>query len=472
MGKMNQQRIATVIGLSLVGLIGIVPTYASAHEKTGNWIVNNDGERSKHMLVEADGEGVLVNVQSISTETIDNTDYVRIKASGIPNYRVTVDQPLLDLLLARPKSQDDFINGTPDISIGDVVEYGQDIGFKSSTENCESTGGSGYWPPGPGCPTNVSKSSLITSAPVVSNEECKTGLGAIGYFSNGTSIYDWNDGQSFNGEQVWQNTAANAEIHDLDICLGHAARGDYHHHNYSSCMAEQLGDTGDSHSPAYGQAADGYPVHGPWHSAETLVVSSWNTRDYDSADSTTGCGGAGERTCLLVDQYDLSKGTESASSNGPTTSEYITSLSRNPIPAVSGLYFQDYYFDASAAALGGAYLDKHNGHEHDNIGYHYHLTIEKNASGLFIPTFPFTFGPTYKGVLDEHSLSSCGSNRAGGRGLPPRLEEAARQLNVSPEALMNALGGPGQRPDFADAASKLGVSEDALRAALPAPPKR
>ena len=448
-----------------------MPTYSGAHEDVGNWIINSDGERSLHILDEADGDGVLVNVQSISTETISNTDYVRIQATGIPNYRVTVDQPLLDVLLARPNSNKDFVNGSPEITVGDIVEYGQNIGFKSSTENCGSTGGTGYWPPGPGCPTNVSKSSLITSTPIISKQECDTGLGAIGYFSNGTSIYDRNDGQSYNDERIWQHTAANAEIHDLDICLGHAARGDYHHHNYSACLADQLGDTGDGHSPSYGQAADGYPVRGPWHAKDILVVSSWRPRDYDSADSITGCGGGGERTCLLADQYDIAKGTVPASSNGPGTSEFITSLSRNPIAAVSGLYFQDYYFDATAAALGGENLDKHNGHEHEENGYHYHLTIKQNDDGTITPVFPFTFGPTFKGALDELSMRSCGTDNQVGS-MPAGFEEAAAKLSITPEELMKALGGPGQRPDITAAAAKLGISEDKLRTVLPPPPNR
>ena len=454
----------------IIALVSFAPGFSNAHEQTGNWIVNKDQERSAHIHEQKDGKGVLVNVQSVSTETIDNRDYVRIEASGIPNYRVTVDQQLLDLLSARPKSVEDFVNGTPDINLGDVVEYGQNIGFRSATENCDTTGGAGYWPPGPGCPTNVSKSSLFTYQPVATDEECKTGLGAIGYFSNGTSIYDWNDGQSYNNERVWQHTAANAEIHDLDICLGHAANGDYHHHNFSTCLAEQLNDEGNAHSPSYGQAADGYPVHGPWHADDTLVVSSWKARDYDSADSPTGCGVAGQRTCLLVDQYDISKGTQPASSNGPATSEFITSLSKNPISARSGLYFQDYYFDTSNAALGGVNLDKHNGHEHDDLGYHYHLTISRNDDGTFTPTFPFTFGPTYKGVLDDNALSRCSTGAPGGGRMPPGLEDAAKKLNVSVDELIKALGRPGGKPDLPAAAAKLGVSEEALREVLPPPP--
>lgn len=375
--------------------------------ESGNWMLNENEERSVYMLEEENGQGVLVDVQTVEEKSVGGQTYISVEASGIPSYRTVVDQALLDYLNARPKATTDFVNSTPGLSIGDIVNYGQNIGFNSSTENCETTGGMGYWPPGPGCPLDTSKSAMFTTRPTVNVEECQTGLGPIGYFANGVSIYDWNDGQSYEGERIWQHTAANAEIHDLDICLGHAARGDYHHHNHSACLAEQLNDSGQEHSPVYGTSADGYPVHGPWHAQGTLAISSWVTRDYDSTDSPTGCGGNGERTCLLVDNYDISKGTEVASKPGPTTSESIISMSKNPIAAVSGLYFQDYYNDSVLSAQGGAYLDHHNGHEHSDLGYHYHLTITENADGIQTPAFPFTFGPTYRGVLDDSALTGC-----------------------------------------------------------------
>lgn len=394
-----------------------------------DWIVNDSDQRSLHIFEENSNQGVLVDVESVTTETLDAQDYVRIVASGIPSYQTVVDQTLLDTLAARPFSATDFINGTPDIAVGDIVDYGQNIGYVSSTENCNDTGGYGYWAPGPGCPQDIDKSVLITQTPVESAEQCSTGLGAIGVFVNGVSIYDWNDGQSYESQGTWQHTAANAETHDLDICLGHAASSDYHHHNWSSCLAVEIGDAGDGHSPVYGQAADGYPVHGPWHDNDTLVKSSWVARDYDDTASITGCGVAGERSCVMVDSYDASLGTTDADNNGPTTGESITSLSGNPIAAVSGLYFQDWYHVSALTESGDDYLDEHNGHDHDGIGYHYHMTISDNDDGTVTPTFPFTFGPTYKGVLDDNALASCGTTEP--TGPPPGGGPAAGTLALS-----------------------------------------
>jgi hypothetical protein len=64
---------------------------------------------------------------------------------------------------------------------------------------------------------------------------------------------------------------------------------------------------------------------------------------------------------------------------------------------VSGLYYEDWYFDADCAAQGGQYLDEHNGHDHDGLGYHYHVTS----------TFPFLAGPTFYGALNDKTLALC-----------------------------------------------------------------
>ena len=227
------------------------------------------------------------------------------------------------------------------------------------------------------------------------------------------SIFNWGDGQSYNGDRVWQNEAFHFEYNDLDICPGHSANGDYHHHSNPVCLADQLGDTGTGHSPIYGFAADGYPIYGPWHDSDVLANSCWKTRDYDNPISETGCGVAGERSCLLVDQFDISKGTMPAESAGPSTSDTVQSLSGNQFVTTSGYYFQDYYYDASCSAQGIEYMDEHNGHEHDDLGYHYHVTVEQAADGSLVDVFPFYVGPTYAGNLPENALTSCGGRGRG-----------------------------------------------------------
>lgn len=385
----------------------------TASGSTSAWIINTT-ERSRKIFESASSQGVLVNVQSVSTVTQDGKDYEQVKATGIPDYQVTVTQDILDTLNSRPKVSTDFVDGKTTVAVGDVVEFGQDIGYKSSTTNCQSTGGYGYWPPGPECPLDKAKQASFPVQPTVITDICNTGLGAIGYMVNGASIYNWNDGRSYNNQNVWHNTAANAEVHDLDICSGHAAVGDYHHHNWSTCQAKQFGDKADGHSPIYGYAADGYPVYGPWFANGVLAKSAWVKRDYASADSASGCGAAGARSCLLNDPYDLSAGTVTTTSVGPTTSATYITQSGNPVSAASGLFYEDYYYDATLTALGGAYLDQNNGHNHGELGYHYHLTIESGSDGKLLPAFPFTFGPRFHGKLESNGLTTCASTATAG----------------------------------------------------------
>ena len=66
-----------------------------------------------------------------------------------------------------------------------------------------------------------------------------------------------------------------------------------------------LNDTGSSHSPIYGFALDGYPVHGPYQSEGILAQSCWQFRNYDRA-SITGCVDS-KRSCLLRDSLDYKK---------------------------------------------------------------------------------------------------------------------------------------------------------------------
>ncbi len=173
---------------------------------------------------------------------------------------------------------------------------------------------------------------------------------------------------------------------------------------------EQLGDDGSGHSPIHGFAYDGYPIMGPFQDYDTLAVSCWKARDF-SASSVTGCSD-GTRSCLLKDPYDYTKGTTTTTKVGPSLTGTVTSQSGNTIYVTSGAYFEDYYLDTACAAMGGEHLDANNGHDHDGIGYHYHLTADLNG----IPTFPYAPGPKYYGCLQGGS-QSCGTSYLYGAGL-------------------------------------------------------
>lgn len=432
---------------------------------TSAWIVNTTGESS------AVFDGVAVDVTAVYTKTLAGVDYQCIQSSGIPSYATVIDQNTIDHLTGRPHADTDFGTGAPNLSLGDTVRFGEDIGYNPAMGCTDVDSGYGYWPLGPACPTNQNKDWCfpLDPEPIAEGETCSTGLNQIGVWVNGVSIFNWQDGQSYNNENVWVNDAFHFEIYDLDICVGHAAMGNYHHHSNPTCLQNQLGDDGSEASPIYGFAADGYPIYGPWEAAGTLAKSCWMTRDYDDVNSPTGCGVAGERSCLLVDPYDMAKGTVAAAS-GPSTSDVITSMSGNPITAVSGAYFQDYYYDADCSAQGPEYLDEHNGHETAELGYHYHTTLVETTSGELDYAFPHYAGPTYAGVLQDNAIAQCSTGNGGpggpplGSGGPPDFAAAAETLGISEEALRGALGGP--PPDFAAAAETLGISVETLQNAL------
>ncbi|TQV88067.1 PKD domain-containing protein [Aliikangiella coralliicola] len=365
-----------------------------------NWQINTS-TRSNH--IEENGEGVLVNVQSVLATRQNNEEFTSFTATGIPNYTVTITQDMIDKLDSRPNVNRDFKSPTQRTTaqVGDVIEFGQDINYDSD-RTCDL----GYWPPGPECPVLKNKDNKIPSSPKPATQTCQVGLGTVGVMLNGTSVFNWGDAMSYNDEGVWNNLAPKFEVYDVDICSGHAeVQGEYHHHTFSSCLQDLMGDDGSNHSPIYGFAADGYPIHGPYQMQGVLAKTAWVERDYDDPNSASGCGVAGERTCQLVDQYDLSKGTVNVTA-GPTTSEELESISRNPIDAGEGVYFEDYYYDASLTAQGNEYLDQHNGHEHDNLGYHYHITVE-DVNGTLTPVFPYQVGPTFYGELPSDGITSC-----------------------------------------------------------------
>lgn len=365
------------------------------------WLTNTT---VRSTFVQDNGQGVLVNVQSVATIEQNQETYVSFTATGIPNYTVTMTQDDIDSLNNRPRARMDFsaTNGLTTAQVGDVIEFGEDIGYEIPRAGCEL----GYWPPGPECPSNQNKSSILPVEPKPASTACATGLNSIGVMLNGTAIFNYDDGQSYNNENVWNNLAPEFEIYDVDICLGHAQQqGVYHHHMFSKCLQDLMSDDGSKHSPIYGFAADGYPIHGPYHAANTLAKPSWVARDYDDVNSTSGCGQAKKRSCQLVDVYDLSKGTVAVSS-GPDTDASVTSMSNNPIDVSGGVYLEDFYHDSALAALGNEYLDKHNGHEHDNLGYHYHITVEE-VNGKLEPLFPYQIGPEFYGQVPDGGLFNC-----------------------------------------------------------------
>ena len=452
------------VNTAVTDTVSVMVSDTDSVVKTSPWIINNT-TTSTFM------DSVIEDVQSAETVTVDNVEYTYIEASGIPKYDVTITQTMVDALNSRPRAiSHDFTNGVTTTEAGDIVEFGENIGYNSSSENCPTTGGDGYWPPGPGCPTVQNVEAYIVNEPtqLAENEVCETGLGTIGLMVNGTAIFNWGDGMSY-GTNQWYNLAPIAEQYDVGICGGHAANGEYHHHFYTSCLANLLGDKGEEHSPIYGFAADGFALYGPYEGNGQLALSGWKVRDYGAPTSEGGCATEGERTCVLVNQYDVSQGVVDASSDGPTIGQSVSTLSGNSIPASNGYYLEDYYY--AQAPVVGAVLDEHNGHDtNDGKGYHYHITISKE-NDVITPSFPFMMGPRFKGEIPENSFGSCDTGGgAPGGGAPggdaPVLDFeagvtylATLGLTVTADELNTALQGLSIPPLASEVAAALNISE-------------
>ncbi|MEM1036486.1 MAG: YHYH protein [Pseudomonadota bacterium] len=365
--------------------INDTPTSAS-----GDWIVNTTNERSDYLM--DGGAFVEVNVQSVTT----NANSITVATRGVPNYTVTITQEALDVYEDRRAAA--FSSGVGTLSVGDVVEWGEDVGYSAT---CTS-GGTGWWPAGgASCPAAQNLSLSFPSSPTPATNECETGLGPVGLWVNGVPIYNWYDANSFNNENVWNQFAIAFRTGGMDLCYGHGggANSQYHHHNYNACLRQLVGDDASGHSPIYGYAGDGYPIHGPYHAAGEISESCWFERDY-SAGSATGCGTTGARTCTFVDEEDISRGTQTVSA-GPSTTDTINFADNGNDLAVAGIYYEDFYYDAACTAQGEKYLDEHNGHDHDGIGYHYHTTTDANL----IPKFPLVHGPDYYGDVSAGSFN-------------------------------------------------------------------
>ena len=376
------------------------------------WMYNID--RAVSPILQEDGAGIPVNIAFSEVVSQQQSDFLAVTTSGIPDYEIVFVQSEIDALNARPNAGTDFVDGVTNVQPGVTYKFGADVGYDSNA-SCPTGAGFGWWPPGPVCPNNQNKEVLfpLNPSPAIEGQECETGLGALGLFVNGVSVYNWSDGASYNNERVWMNVAAQYEAYDLGPCRGHAANGDYHHHDLSSCLVEQLSDEGTAHSPVYGVAADGYLLYGPYVDSDTMAQSCWVPRNYNDPDDPLGCSGNGLRTCTLVDPYNPSAGVQTAISDGPSTNEVVTSMSGNDFIATTGFYKEDYYYDSECSEQGLQYLDEHNGHDHDGFGYHYHTTM----------TFPYFTGPLLYGVVASSSNTSCdgvssGPSGSGGPGGP------------------------------------------------------
>lgn len=387
---MMMSSIAAIIMMLALGSASGTPCEVTSSTYCASWIMNPGEEYSSAPFL----DHILTDVQSID---IDG-DYLRVVASGIPKFETLITNEVYDTLESRPKASSDFPNGIPIVQVGDEVSWGTSVGYQGS-HGC-ADGSSGYWPTGPSCPAgDNNKTTYLPLQPRKTFKRCYQPMGSIGLFSNGVNFFGYLDGTSYNDESIWNSLAVKFEVYDVDINGGHATNyGQYHIHGTTNMLPVLKGENGtDQKSSVWGFAADGYPILGPYVKDGVVAQSCWKARDYfDPAKG--GCGFTGERTCVLVDMFNVSKGTVEIDLIGPNVTTTVTTQSDNTISSESGIYLEDYYYDASCTEQGNEYLDEHNGRVDPKLGYVYHMTS----------AFPYNVGPTFRGKLHSNGLvASC-----------------------------------------------------------------
>ena len=241
-----------------------------------------------------------------------------------------------------------------------TVQYSAQYVYVSCT--CIPGYSIGPWAGNPNIPANQNFVFKITRSPAQhTGTPTVVGLGHIGVWSNGVTIFNPKDAASYNNAGIWHQNAYFFEGSSFDNCLGHPApNGEYHHHINPTCLYDDADST--HHSPIIGYAFDGFPVYGAY--------------GFANADGTGGIK-------RMTSSYALT--TTTTRTNGPAVNTIF--------PA--GAYCEDYTYTAGFGSL-----DMHNGRfcitpEYPSGTYAYFVTIDAALN----PVYPFVIGDTYYGQI-------------------------------------------------------------------------
>jgi hypothetical protein len=267
-----------------------------------------------------------------------------------------------------------------------IVQYTDSNVYISAT--CIPGYSIGPWGNDPNIPKNQDFVYKITRFPQQNTDTTNlvaVGLGHVGVWSNGVSIFSASDGNSYNSQNVWHQNAFYFEGSSFDECLGHPDQsGEYHHHINPKCLYNSADST--HHSPIIGYAFDGFPVYGAYGYA-----------------NANGTGGIKRMTSsyqvrsTMVTRDTLPNGTVASEDGPPVNSAY-------PL----GDYLEDYKYIANSGDL-----DAHNGRfcitpDYPNGTYAYFVTIDSNLN----PVYPYVLGLTYYGIIQSGNTGPGGGHNS------------------------------------------------------------
>jgi hypothetical protein len=250
------------------------------------------------------------------------------------------------------------------------VQYSDNNVYVSAT--CIPGYDIGPWAGNPNIPANQNFIFKITRHPQKNNgAPVLTGLGHIGVFTNGVSIFNPKDAMSYNNQNVWHQNAIVVEGPSFDECLGHPApNGEYHHHLNPTCLYDD--SITNVHSPIIGFAFDGYPIYGAF------------------GFSKTDGSGAIKRMQSSYRKRNITSRT--------TLPDGSTASSAGPV--VGGKYVLGYYIEDFEFATGSGDLDEHNGRfcvtpDYPQGMYCYFVTLDQNL----VAEYPYILGLSYYGLV-------------------------------------------------------------------------
>lgn len=251
-----------------------------------------------------------------------------------------------------------------------LVQYSSDNVYISCT--CIPGYDIGPWPGNPNIPVNQNFVYAITRHPKKNTgTPVAIGLGHIGVWTNGVSIFNASDAMTYDNDGVWYRNAYYFEGPGFDNCLGHPQQqGEYHHHVSPKCLYDSNDST--NHSPIIGFMFDGFPVYGAYGYA-----------------NTNGTGGIKRMTSSyqlrnITERDTLPDGTPASVDGPPVNSSY-------PL----GSFMQDYVY-----VPGSGDLDSSNGRfcvtpDYPDGIYAYFVTIDSAGT----PVYPYTALGNYYGTV-------------------------------------------------------------------------
>lgn len=135
---------------------------------------------------------------------------------------------------------------------------------------------------------------------------------ALGVAVNGVPIFDYTGGGEMSVDDLFHHQTQHDTLitQQLDVCGGHAGRGDdYHYHVAPVCMIEQMNNAG--HAAIIGWAYDGFPIYGDNNpdgtpiAEGTLDVCNGQTDDTFGYRYHTSSGAPYIIQCLMGEVADI-----------------------------------------------------------------------------------------------------------------------------------------------------------------------